>query len=502
MPTHANSTQESQSTAVADTVAQKMSNSRSDFQFEDNRPEAIQMRKFQETARSYSQKNALQFVDNRPEALMQRKLKGLMNNSPQSQPPTPFQKTRNESMAGQDIPIQTKSNDTGLPDNLKSGIETLSGYSMDDVKVHYNSEKPAQLNAYAYAQGTDIHLGAGQEKHLPHEAWHVVQQKQERVKPTMQLQDGINVNDDQGLEKEADVMGAKALQLKAKGNAIKVAAQRKIQQLSRYDVQDRQTDKTPSGQPVTSSVNGNPEGKSPTQLKKGGNKKPNHSNDDPIQRIIINTGEADLVTELRKEEGWIIASDIEVALQQGGFNQGIYELNQLGGVQIDANENIYLVGHGEEGVLGNERAQDISPAINAILPDDYSGVIRSLNCSSGAGGMDSGVVGLARRMVQKTMVIGANGIALNHPVYPGGTRVIPEDKWDEAEPIIDEHIEAVHDEWTRYVADTGITPALFKLDAVFASLISETFYIDLERELERHHLLIPTDRDGQFAQRV
>ena len=45
---------------------------------------------------------------------------------------------------------------------------------MDDVNVHYNSNKPAQLQAHAYAQGTDIHLGPGQEKHLPHEAWHVV----------------------------------------------------------------------------------------------------------------------------------------------------------------------------------------------------------------------------------------------------------------------------------------------------------------------------------------
>jgi len=50
--------------------------------------------------------------------------------------------------------------------------------------VHYNSDKPAQLQAHAYAQGTDIHLASGQEKHLPHEAWHVVQQKQGRVKPT------------------------------------------------------------------------------------------------------------------------------------------------------------------------------------------------------------------------------------------------------------------------------------------------------------------------------
>ena len=113
------------------------------------------------------------------------------------------------------IPIQKKKNNTGLPDNLKSGMENLSGHSMDDVKVHYHSSKPAQLNAHAYAQGKNIHLASGQEKHLPHEAWHVVQQKQGRVKPTIQSK-GVAINDDKGLEKEADVMGAKALQRKSK----------------------------------------------------------------------------------------------------------------------------------------------------------------------------------------------------------------------------------------------------------------------------------------------
>jgi len=98
-----------------------------------------------------------------------------------------------------------------LPDNIKSGVENLSGYSLDDVKVHYNSDKPAQVQAHAYAQGTDIHLASGQEKHLPHEAWHVVQQKQGRVKPTLQLKGRMNVNDDKSLENEADVMGAKAI---------------------------------------------------------------------------------------------------------------------------------------------------------------------------------------------------------------------------------------------------------------------------------------------------
>lgn len=116
-------------------------------------------------------------------------------------------------MPREEQPVQTKKeNNTGLSDNLKAGVENLSGLAMDDVRVHYNSDKPVKVGALAYTQGTDIHVAPGQEKHLPHEAWHVVQQAQGRVKPTMQLK-GVQVNDDLGLEKEADEMGGKVSQL-------------------------------------------------------------------------------------------------------------------------------------------------------------------------------------------------------------------------------------------------------------------------------------------------
>jgi hypothetical protein len=129
-------------------------------------------------------------------------------------------------------PAAAAPNRTGLPGALKAGIEGLSGHSLNHVRVHRNSSKPGQLNAHAYAQGSDIHLAAGQEKHLPHEAWHVVQQAQGRVKPTLQAK-GVAINDDAGLEKEADVMGAKA-QLSAQspsGNAfVPSAVQRVVRQ--------------------------------------------------------------------------------------------------------------------------------------------------------------------------------------------------------------------------------------------------------------------------------
>lgn len=101
---------------------------------------------------------------------------------------------------------------TGMPNQLKTGLEHLSGMDLSGTRVHRNSSKPAQLNAVAFTQGQDIHVGPGQEKHLPHEGWHAVQQMQGRVQPTMQAK-GVSINDDAGLEREADVKGAKALQL-------------------------------------------------------------------------------------------------------------------------------------------------------------------------------------------------------------------------------------------------------------------------------------------------
>jgi len=106
----------------------------------------------------------------------------------------------------------------GLPLPLKAGLEQLSGVSLTQVRVHANSPRPAQFDALAYTQGRDIHLGPGQGKHLPHEAWHVVQQMQGRVSPTAQV-NGAAVNNDENLEREADVMVTKAVQAKGSESA-------------------------------------------------------------------------------------------------------------------------------------------------------------------------------------------------------------------------------------------------------------------------------------------
>jgi hypothetical protein len=146
-----------------------------------------------------------------------------------------------------DIPVfpPERVNHTGLPDNLKAGVEKLSGLSMDDVHVHYNSSKPAQVQALAYTQGVNIHLGPGQEKHLAHEVWHVVQQKQGRVKPIAQTQ-GTAINEDQHLEREAHSLGAKAAQ--EEQAVVDEGKQEQVQGMSNAGVIQRLTEDELRGQ--------------------------------------------------------------------------------------------------------------------------------------------------------------------------------------------------------------------------------------------------------------
>ena len=98
-----------------------------------------------------------------------------------------------------------------MPAALQTGLEALSGVSLAGTRVVYNSPRPAQLNALAYTRNDEVHLGPGQERHLPHEGWHLVQQREGRVQPTTRSESGVPINDSRTLEREADVMGRRAV---------------------------------------------------------------------------------------------------------------------------------------------------------------------------------------------------------------------------------------------------------------------------------------------------
>ena len=159
--------------------------------------------------------SVIQHQEPEEDEILQGKMSEVVQRQPEEEEEAPLQANFASGLTGT---LQTKpetpKNNTGMPDHLKSGLENLSNMNLSNVRVHHNSPKPAQLNALAYTQGQDIHVGSGQEKHLPHEGWHAVQQIQGRVKPTMHA-NGVSINDDSGLEREADAMGEKALQLVA-----------------------------------------------------------------------------------------------------------------------------------------------------------------------------------------------------------------------------------------------------------------------------------------------
>ncbi len=169
-------------------------------------------------ARTIQQKRngeaTLEMADNRPAGMLQAVAEPLQQVDDEEEAlQGKFEAIQREES---DEPVQSKfaehvqkKNETGMPDNLKAGIENLSGFTMDDVRVHYNSDKPAIVQALAYTQGKDIYVASGQERYLPHEAWHVAQQMAGRVEPTTEI-GGLPVNDSVELEHEADVMGERA----------------------------------------------------------------------------------------------------------------------------------------------------------------------------------------------------------------------------------------------------------------------------------------------------
>lgn len=115
---------------------------------------------------------------------------------------SPQKKPQSSHQEHSPVQRQVEHDRSGIPAALKERFESASGFSFSDVRVHYNSNKPAQLQAFAYTQGNDVFIGPGQEKHLSHELEHVVQQKSGMVKPTKNIY-GVGINDDPSLEQQA-----------------------------------------------------------------------------------------------------------------------------------------------------------------------------------------------------------------------------------------------------------------------------------------------------------
>ncbi len=111
---------------------------------------------------------------------------------------------------------------TPLPPAIRAQMEGAFRTDFSEVRLHQGQAAPA-LGARALTQGRDIHLGPGEfdpgsrssRELLGHELAHVVQQREGRVAAPAQAK-GVAVNEDPGLEAEADVAGQRA----ADGRAV------------------------------------------------------------------------------------------------------------------------------------------------------------------------------------------------------------------------------------------------------------------------------------------
>lgn len=105
---------------------------------------------------------------------------------------------------------------TGLDPAMIAGARSEAGVDLSNVTVHHHSSEPAVLGAHAFTRGNEIHIGPGQQGHLAHEAWHVVQQRRGQVAATAVSAHGL-LNQNAALERDADKGG---IRLQARARAL------------------------------------------------------------------------------------------------------------------------------------------------------------------------------------------------------------------------------------------------------------------------------------------
>ena len=104
-----------------------------------------------------------------------------------------------------------------LPGDVQAKMEGAFEQDFSSVKV-FEGPQASQIGALAYAQGEELHFAPGQlnpgtgpgQQLLGHELAHVVQQRAGRVGAPTGTANGVAINSDPSLEREADSAGARA----------------------------------------------------------------------------------------------------------------------------------------------------------------------------------------------------------------------------------------------------------------------------------------------------
>lgn len=110
-------------------------------------------------------------------------------------------------------------NSNGMSEETLNKMSNSFGEDFSNVNIHSDSKSAVDVGALAYTQGNDIHFAPGQydpasssgQSLLGHELTHIVQQREGRVQANNEI-NGMPLNDDKGLEQEADEKGAQVAQ--------------------------------------------------------------------------------------------------------------------------------------------------------------------------------------------------------------------------------------------------------------------------------------------------
>jgi hypothetical protein len=140
----------------------------------------------------------------------------------------PIQRKRDGSGAEGEAAPARSGGGAPLDSGTRGSMEKSFGADFGDVRVHQGNQAKA-VGAKAYTQGSDLHFAPGQydpksasgKELIGHELTHVVQQRARRVVTPQTKRGGqpaaAPIQTDAGLEREADVAGAKAARGEAAG---------------------------------------------------------------------------------------------------------------------------------------------------------------------------------------------------------------------------------------------------------------------------------------------
>lgn len=151
MPIHQHHNKSEESRPVGDSSHQEPASQQSSVQFEDNRPEAFQLRQLRDAS---SQQSATSFIDNRPEAIVQRQLQANMKSGQAIEMAHPgLVKTPGKQLIRETEPMVQRRQNIMLPPQGEGVVQMLiEGYKPGTLRKDYIVMRGLTAKQRAYVQ--------------------------------------------------------------------------------------------------------------------------------------------------------------------------------------------------------------------------------------------------------------------------------------------------------------------------------------------------------------